>query len=83
MLEMFIRCRMQWPGHASEEMHLPLTQEHIGEATGLTVVHVNRILRRLRAEGVLDFHYRRLRVLNPDKLTDVARIDLWTTLSWT
>lgn len=31
---------------------LPLTQEEIGDATGLTAVHVNRVLRRLREEGL-------------------------------
>jgi hypothetical protein len=63
-------------------MHLPLTQEHIGDATGLTGVHVNRVLRDLRSDGVLEFHYRRLRVLDPDKLVEVAGIDPHVALSW-
>ena len=33
---------------------LPLTQEVIADATGLSVVHVNRILQRLLKEGLLD-----------------------------
>jgi CRP-like cAMP-binding protein len=82
LLELFIRSRMRWPGHHSEEMHLPLTQEHIGDATGLTGVHVNRVLRDLRKEGVAEFHYRRLRILNPDKLVDVAGIEPHVVLSW-
>lgn len=83
LLELFVRYRMQWPGHCIEEMHLPLTQEHIGDATGLTGVHVNRVLRSLRKDGIVEFHYRRLRILNPDKLVDVAGIDPQTILSWT
>ena len=83
LLEIFVRSRMQWPAHHAEEMQLPLTQEHIGGATGLTGVHVNRILRSLRTDGVLEFHYRRLRILNPDKLVDEARIDPQTIFSWT
>jgi CRP-like cAMP-binding protein len=82
LLELFIRSRLRWPGHRSEEMHLPLTQEHIGDATGLTGVHVNRVLRDLRADGILEFHYRRLRILNPDKLVDVAGVDPQVALSW-
>ena len=82
LLELFIRCRMQWPGHRIEEMHLPLTQEHIGDATGLTGVHVNRVLRGLRNDGILEFHYRRLRILDPDKLVDVAGVDPQVALSW-
>ena len=64
-------------------MYLPLTQEHIGDATGLTGVHVNRVLRDLRKEGVAEFHYRHLRILNPDKLIGVAGIDPHVALSWT
>lgn len=82
LLELFIRSRMRWPGHRSEEMQLPLTQEHIGDATGLTGVHVNRVLRDLRKERILEFHYRKLRILDPDRLVDVAGIDPQTALSW-
>lgn len=82
LLELFIRSRLRWPGHRSEEMYLPLTQEHIGDATGLTGVHVNRVLRDLCKEGIAEFHYRRLRIVNPDKLVDVAGIDPHTALSW-
>ena len=32
---------------------LPMTQEQIGDATGLTSVHVNRMLKSLGAEGLL------------------------------
>ncbi|MCF2521724.1 Crp/Fnr family transcriptional regulator [Bradyrhizobium sp. G127] len=82
LLELFIRCRLRWPGHRSEEMYLPLTQEHIGDATGLTHIHVNRVLRNLRKEGVAEFHYRRLRILNPDRLVDVAGIDPRVAMAW-
>lgn len=82
LLELFMRSRMRWPGHRSEEMYLPLTQEHIGDATGLTGVHVNRVLRDLRKDGILEFHYRRLRIVNPDKLVDVAGIDPHVAMSW-
>jgi CRP-like cAMP-binding protein len=51
-----------------DRFDLPLTQEEIGDALGLTSVHVNRVLQRLRSEdmislrqGVLTIHdYRRL-----------------------
>jgi CRP-like cAMP-binding protein len=82
LLELFVRCRMQWPGHHGEEMHLPLTQEHIGDTTGLTGVHVNRVLRDLRRERIVEFHYRRLRVLDPDKLVDAAGVDPQLMFSW-
>ena len=82
LLELFIRYRADWPGQRSEELRLPLTQEHIGDATGLTSVHVNRVLSELRDQGIIDFHYRRLRVLNPDKLIEVAEVDPSLAIMW-
>lgn len=83
LLELFVRYRMQWPGHRIGEMRLPLTQEHVGDATGLTGVHVNRVLRGLRSDGIVEFHYRQLRILNPDKLANIAGIDPQAIFSWT
>lgn len=83
LLELFVRYCMQWPGHRIEQMRLPVTQEHIGDATGLTGVHVNRVLRSLFKDGIVEFHYGRLRILNPDKLVDVAGIDPQTIVSRT
>lgn len=82
LLKLFVRYRAQWPGSHIEEMHLPLTQEDIGDATGLTFVHVNRVLRDLRKDRILEFHYRRLRILDPDKLVDVAGLDPQLVMSW-
>ena len=82
LLELFTRYRAQWPGTRIEEMALPLTQEQIGDATGLTFVHVNRVLSTLRKEGVVEFHYRRLRILDPDRLIEVAGVDPQIALSW-
>ena len=36
-----------------DRFHLPMTQEHIGDHLGLTLVHVNRTLKRLREDGIL------------------------------
>lgn len=82
LLELFVRYWAHWPGNRIEEMHLPLTQEHIGDATGLTFVHVNRVLRDLRKEDIVEFRYGRLRILDPDKLVDVAEIDPQLAISW-
>jgi len=82
ILELFVRCRAQWPGNRIEEMYLPLTQEHLGDATGLTFVHVNRVLRSMRKEGILEFHHRRLRILDPDRLVEVAGVDYHAAMAW-
>ena len=82
MLELFVRSRAQWPGDGIEEMPLPLTQEQIGDATGLTGVHVNRVLSRLLADGILEFHYHRLTILDPDRLLEIADVSPQSAMSW-
>ncbi|SFK28232.1 cAMP-binding domain of CRP or a regulatory subunit of cAMP-dependent protein kinases [Sphingomonas sp. NFR04] len=47
-----------------ESMRLPFTQEQIGDATGLTAVHVNRMLRELTDEGLIERTPGVLRVLD-------------------
>ena len=54
---------------------LPLTQEHIGDALGLTNVHVNRMLRELREEGVLVLKRGMLRLLDLPRLVEIAGSD--------
>ncbi|MBY0511991.1 MAG: Crp/Fnr family transcriptional regulator [Rhodospirillaceae bacterium] len=82
LLELFVRYRGQWPGNRIDELYLPLTQQHVGDAVGLTAVHVNRILRKLREDGVIEFNYRHLRILDPDKLIDVSGLDPQLVISW-
>lgn len=82
LLELFVRCRMRWPGHQIENLHLPLTQEHIGDATGLTGVHVNRMLSDLRKRGIIQFQYHHLRILDPDRLVELAAVDPHVLQSW-
>jgi CRP-like cAMP-binding protein len=49
-----LRRRLQLTGVATDNrFELPLTQEEMGDATGLTAVHVNRTLVRLRDNGLV------------------------------
>ena len=49
-----IRDRLRRSGEAVEHgFALPLTQEEIGDASGLTAVHVNRMLRQLEDGGLI------------------------------
>lgn len=82
LLELFMRYWATWPGKGVEAMHLPLTQEHLADAAGLSGIHVNRVLRRLQREGIVEFHYRRLLVMNPDGLVEAAELDPDLAKSW-
>jgi CRP/FNR family transcriptional regulator len=52
---------------------LPLTQAEIGDYLGLTVVHVNRVLRSLRDERIVNLERHCVTVLNLDRLTSLAQ----------
>ncbi len=69
--ELLIRLRAI--GHALEDSYdLPLTQEELGDALGLSVVHVNRILQALRQERLVSFKGRRLTILDFERLKERA-----------
>jgi CRP-like cAMP-binding protein len=47
-------ARLRAVGHASEKsFEMPLSQESIGDAVGLSTPHVNRMLRELENEGLI------------------------------
>jgi CRP-like cAMP-binding protein len=50
----------------------PLTQEQIGDATGLTAVHTNRTLQALRKDGLISLSSNRLTILDWDGLADLG-----------
>ena len=50
----------------------PLTQQHIADGLGLSLVHTNKTLRRLRRLGLHDIQNGRLRLLNPKALERIA-----------
>lgn len=58
-----------------EGFELPMTQEDIADATGLTSVHVNRTLRSLREDGVIEQDRRHLTVQNWPRLRQIAGFD--------
>ena len=53
-------------------MPFPLTQEMLGELTGLTPVHTNRVLRRLRTDGVIACERQRVEILDLPRLLELA-----------
>lgn len=51
---------------------LPMTQEELGDALGLTAVHVNRTLKRLEADGVLRRRGRRIMFANWQEMARIG-----------
>ena len=54
---------------------MPLTQEQLGEAMGITSVHANRVIKQLRDDNVLDFHRGSVTVLDERRLQELADFD--------
>lgn len=61
--------RMQDAGVAQTEgYYLPITQEQLGDAVGITSVHVNRMIKQLVTEGIIAFDRRNIKILDWDGL---------------
>ena len=72
--EMFVRADAA--GLVSDGVcTLPLTQEYVADALGLTAVHTNRTLQSLRETGAVEWRSGQLMVHDWPKLRDLARFD--------
>lgn len=74
LCEFVARCGAAGLG-PQERLRLPMSQGHIADATGLTAVHVNRMLRALRAEGIIAGAGKDMRIVDLTRLRDVADFD--------
>ncbi len=72
LLRQFTRICARHPQTAGAPIPFPLTQEHIGDALGLTAVHVCRTLRALREENVLRLCGGSLTVIDPEALAEIV-----------
>ncbi len=52
---------------------LPLGQRRLGEAMGLSAVHVNATLKQFRADGLIDHGSGWLRIIDNERLSEAAR----------
>lgn len=67
------RDRLMPVGLATQEsFRAPLTQEHLADTLGLSVIHVSRVLKQLRDSGVLTMAFGVVTVLDPDALRQLA-----------
>ena len=62
--EIFARMRRLGAADEGDGIQLPLTQEDIGDATGLTAVHVNRMMRALVEDGIIERNGGQIRLLD-------------------
>ncbi|MBK1698668.1 Crp/Fnr family transcriptional regulator [Rhodovibrio salinarum] len=71
-----LRARLQMRGLAdATHLNVPLTQNVIADTLGLSVVHVNRTLRQLAAEGLLAVKRESVTILDSVQLCAVTGFD--------
>lgn len=74
MCELYVRLKVveRTDGYS---FTLPLTQNELADALGLSVVHVNRTLRDLRKRGVIRWEGDRIHIDDWDGLVEIAEFD--------
>jgi CRP-like cAMP-binding protein len=58
-----------------DTLDFPITQEELADALGLSVVHVNRVLQRLRRDGLITLRARKLSIHDRDALRRLGGFD--------
>ncbi|RST31422.1 Crp/Fnr family transcriptional regulator [Sphingomonas ginkgonis] len=64
--------RLNGPEQTGSLYEVPMTQEQLGDALGLTSVHVNRLIRSFEAEGLISRSRRALRFADHPALREVG-----------
>ncbi len=78
LLELFHRTRLQMRHNydpVKNSIVFPITQEDIGDAVGLTSIHVNRVIRQFRKSGLIECDRKTLQILNEEKLAEIGEFD--------
>ena len=71
LYELLVRYRMV--GRSKDDaIDFPMTQSDLADATGMTPVHANRMLQKLRSEGLISLSGKTLKVLDRERLREVA-----------
>ncbi|MGQ7262536.1 Crp/Fnr family transcriptional regulator [Vreelandella sp. V005] len=71
-----LMVRLEAVGLAKQAtFELPITQVELADATGMTQIHVNRVLQALRKDGLISSNKNQITVLDWQKLKDAAEFD--------
>lgn len=73
--ELFYRVKNIYNNKDNLEIFFPLSQEDIGDATGLTKIHVNRTLKALREKGLLEISAKTLIIHDLEGLCQLGGFD--------
>ncbi|MET0365421.1 MAG: Crp/Fnr family transcriptional regulator [Sphingobium sp.] len=74
MCELYLRARISGPP-GETELVLPLSQLMLADSLGMTPVHLNRVLKQLRACGAMTSQRGSLQIVDPILLAKIAGFD--------
>jgi CRP-like cAMP-binding protein len=73
IIGLYKRCRTLGLVDGDQSFEFPLSQQHIADALGLSLVHTNKTLARLRRLGLYSLRSGRLKLENPRVLARLAQ----------
>lgn len=76
LLSLFVRERSISQNDGENCVDFPITQEDIGDALGLTSIHVNRVFQTLRKQNLIECKSKCLWIPDQNALAKVAKINL-------
>lgn len=71
MLYLFERARLSRLTDG-DKLHLPITQMQLADTLGLSLVHINKTLKRLKRDGLMAFQNHVLHILDPEAMKEVS-----------
>jgi CRP-like cAMP-binding protein len=74
LYEMLVRYRMVEMA-PDDSFDFPITQADLADATGLTPVHANRTLQKLRREGLIETKGKMIKIVDPEGLKKLAQFN--------
>lgn len=74
MLDIFVRCR-HLELNTANKLKLPLTQQHLADALGLSLVHTNKTLKSLMAKRLFRWKGGLFEMLDETRLRELANAD--------
>ena len=57
---------------SKKRVSIPITQQHIADTLGLSLVHTNRTLGRLMRDGIIRWREKEFEILDRDSLAELA-----------
>lgn len=75
LVRLYDRLRRLGLENGSEGVPFPFRQQDLADALGLSLVHTNKMLKKLRADGIAVWRNGKLEIKDFDRLCEIAQVD--------